>query len=289
MRRLNYLFFIVLSVVCNGHIQIARGEDSSVIFLTEDIDIFNRYLCAMDDKKELSFNHLIIETALFLKGTPYVASTLESEKEQLIVNLRGLDCTTFVENVIALAYTVKGNDPSFTHFCDYLRVLRYRNRCISDYTDWLHYFSDWIYENERAGFVKDMTRQMGGISHLLHLSFMSSHPENYPALKKHPEFIETMRLKEQEISARDVYAIIPKANIDDFSEAIRDGDIVCFVTNIEGLDVTHVGFAYRRDGILTFIHASSIAKEVIIDPKSLRQYAENVASTVGVMIVRPQQ
>ena len=37
-------------------------------------------------------------------GIPYVAHTLElGDKEHLIVNLHGLDCTTFVETVVALA------------------------------------------------------------------------------------------------------------------------------------------------------------------------------------------
>src|SRR5512142_59189 len=37
-------------------------------------------------------------------GTPYVAHTLEVPgPEHLVVNLQGLDCTTFVENVLALS------------------------------------------------------------------------------------------------------------------------------------------------------------------------------------------
>ena len=39
-------------------------------------------------------------------GIPYVAHTLElGDKEHLIVNLHGLDCTTFVETLYALART----------------------------------------------------------------------------------------------------------------------------------------------------------------------------------------
>ncbi|MEO9662251.1 MAG: N-acetylmuramoyl-L-alanine amidase-like domain-containing protein, partial [Maribacter dokdonensis] len=36
--------------------------------------------------------------------TPYVAKTLEiGDTETLVVNLQGLDCTTFVENVLAFS------------------------------------------------------------------------------------------------------------------------------------------------------------------------------------------
>jgi hypothetical protein len=96
-----------------------------------------------------------------------------------------------------------------------------------------------------------------------------------------------MQAVEREISARSVYAMIPKAKINDCASHIKNGDIVCFVTNIEGLDVTHVGFAYWKDDVLGFIHASSVAKKVFIDPKSLQRYAENVKSTIGIMVVRP--
>ena len=42
-----------------------------------------------------------------LLGTPYEEKTLESGKgEVLVVNLRGLDCTTFVENALKFSTTL---------------------------------------------------------------------------------------------------------------------------------------------------------------------------------------
>lgn len=295
------LFFIIFLFVCSSNEIGAKigwqyqyveenfvvPNEMRVIYCDDDIDIFETYLHAMGGKKGLPFNELIIETALFFRNVPYVASTLESEEEHLVINLRELDCTTFVENVIALANTVKDDCPSFERFCDYLRLLRYRKGIVSKYTDRLHYFSDWIYENEQAGFVRDMTKQAGGKSHSLNLSFMSTHPESYPALKSHPEFIGIIKKKEQEISARNLYAMLPKTDINNVSREIKTGDIVCFVTKIDGLDITHVGFVYLQGDIMTLVHASSAAKKVIVDLKSLQQYAESVKSTIGIMIVRP--
>lgn len=281
------LFFVVFFFIWSSNAQAFNKEDFPVTYLNEDVDVFNRYLHVMEGKQGLPFNDLIIETALFFRDVPYVASTLESEEEHLIINLRELDCTTFVENVIALANTVKDEYPSFERFCDYLRQLRYRKGMVEEYTDRLHYFSDWIYENEQAGFVRDMTKQIGGMGHSLNLSFMSAHPESYPALKSHPEFIEIIRKKEQDISARNIYAMIPKADINNVSREIQTGDIVCFVTKIDGLDITHVGFVYLQGDIMTLLHASSAAKKVIVDLKSLPPYAESVKSTIGIMIVRP--
>ena len=79
-----------------------------------------------------------------LRGVPYVAKTLEINKEELlIVNLRQLDCLTLVENALALSLCMKNNQADFKNFCRFLRLIRYRQGRIS-YIDRLHYFTDWI-------------------------------------------------------------------------------------------------------------------------------------------------
>lgn len=284
--RINWIWLFLFLTVCY-----VRGQDEveriKISYTNEDVLIVDNYFNRIESKGTLSFNELIAETAGFFINTPYVASTLEKEEEHLVINLRELDCTTFVENVIALANTVEQENPTFELFCDELRRLRYRTEDISDYTDRLHYFSDWIYENEQKGLVRDITRQAGGEPYSLELSFMSTHPDNYPQLKGYPERIEEIRNIEQHVSTRDVYAMIPKGKINDCARNIKNGDIVCFVTSIKGLDVTHVGFAYWKDDVLGFIHASSSAKKVIVDQKSLQQYAENIKTTIGIMVIRP--
>ena len=287
MKRLLFLTLVLCLSVQAGGAVIFTFSDSRIEYTEEDRLIFDRFVHSMKDKRHLAYEELIIETALFFMGTPYVASTLEKEPERLIINLRELDCTTFVENVIALARTLKGTDPVFETFCSNLRQVRYRENVINDYTDRLHYFSDWIVENERKNLVKDQTKAIGGQPYRLNLSFMSTHPDSYKQLKSNPEWLQKIAQKEKEISARDTYALIPEAQIEDCRNGMKNGDIVCFVTRIEGLDVTHVGFIYWQEQKLGFIHASSSAKKVIIDPVSLLEYVKGINSTIGVMIVRP--
>ena len=55
----------------------------------------------------------------------------------------------------------------------------------------------------------------------------------------------------------------------------------------QGLDVTHVGIAYWKDGQLTFIHASSSAKKMIPQAHSLRDSAEGIKSCKGILVARP--
>jgi hypothetical protein len=252
-----------------------------------DRQIFDRYMQAMEGKKHLAMGELIIETAKFFMETPYVASTLEKEPEQLVINLRELDCTTLVENAIALARTIKSTTPSFETFCAQLQQLRYRESAINNYTDRLHYFTDWIFENSRKNLVHDETKAIGGQPYRLNLSFMSTHPDSYRQLKSDPTLIPIIAQKEKAISSRDMYAIIPEAQIEDCRAGMKNGDIVCFVTQIEGLDVSHLGFIYWQGDKLGFIHASSTAKKVIIEPKSLMEYVASIRTTTGVMIVRP--
>lgn len=256
-----------------------------------DYAIFDEYLeyIAPFTSYPISDADLIIETARFFLNKPYVASTLEMEPEGLVVNLREFDCTTFVETVTALSRVVKVHDhPTFDDFCGQLRNIRYRRGFIGNYTDRNHYFSDWIYENETRGHVKDITAEIGGEPYRLNLHFMSSHPESYLPLKSHPEYIEIIREKEADISKRSIYAYIPKAKVASCEAGMRNGDIVCFVTNIEGLDISHVGIICSDKGTVSFIHASTGAKKVISEPLGLSAYVGKSRQNTGLMIVRLQ-
>lgn len=264
------------------------GQAADKIKYTEaDRAIFERYVSEMEASKSLSTGELMVKTARFFLGTPYVAATLEQEPEVLTINLREMDCMTMVENVVALSRTIQADSPSFDLFCRNLQALRYRNDEIHDYTDRLHYTTDWIFENERKGIVKDVTHQIGGLSYPVSVSFMSTHPNSYKQLKENPELTAKIAAKEKEINSRPYY-FIPEAEINNKGVGMNDGDIVCFVTTIKGLDTSHVGVICRVGDKLTFIHASTTQKKVIVNEASLQEYVEGIKRNNGVMIVRPE-
>ncbi len=258
---------------------------AQVIYTAQDSIVFEEYLKVMKPKKDLPLQELIVETALYFRGTPYVASTLEYTPEQLVVNLSELDCTTFVESTIALARTVKDKNPSFQKFCGNLQQLRYREASIEDYSSRLHYTSDWIYTNEQRGIVKDISKEAGGVDLPVNLFIMSTNAEKYKQLKGNPELTDKIKEQEHIINGRPHY-YIPKASLYKVSKYVRSGDMVCFATTIKGLDVSHVGFAYWKDGKLTFIHASSSAKKVIVNPEPMQSYIDGVNHNRGVLFVR---
>jgi cell wall-associated NlpC family hydrolase len=264
-----------------------RNRMERVLYCTDgDRVIFNDCVESVKPSRYMPVADLVVVTARFFLNRPYVASTLEIEPEGLVVNLREFDCTTFVETVLALARTVKKYDsPAFEDFCDELQQIRYRAGVIRDYTDRLHYFTDWIYENERNGTVRDMTEKAGGKPCPLNPDFMSSHPELYRQLQSNPGYVDVLRKKEREISGRkNVHAFIPEG---DCEHALKEGDIICFVAGVKGLDVSHVGIICRSGGQLTFVHASSAAKKVIINQQSVSAGVEKMKRNKGIMIVRP--
>lgn len=274
------ILFGLLFCCAGTFISCAQGTQS-------DKGIFESYLNSVPTVDKLCSDILMDETAKFFLGVPYVGKTLEYEPERLIVNLREMDCMTFVENVLALAEASASGTPSWQTYLEKLQQIRYRDGKIEDYISRLHYTSDWIYENEKKGLVADITKEIGGVPLAMDVSFVSTHPESYMQLQSHPEYIAVMAKKEKEINSRQYY-YIPKEEIDKREAQIRTGDIVCFVTSIKGLDISHVGIIHKEGDKMTFIHASSGKKRVIINEESLQDYVLGIKISKGIMVLRPQ-
>ncbi len=254
----------------------------------EDEMLVSGFFTINSDKTSLSPGDWMIEAARYFLNKPYVASTLEVNKEeQLVVNLRELDCTTLIENCLALTRTSFLPNPDYELFCRELKRVRYRDGVIDGYSSRLHYISDWTVDNMRKGILEDVTYALGGKKLPVQVSYMSTHPDSYPSLKDNPEQIAAIRKVEETINSRNVYYYIPKREIREKQSRIKNGDIICFTTSIKGLDVSHLGIAYWQKGELTFIHASSKAKKVIVNPESLFDFCMIQPSTTGIMVVRP--
>jgi len=221
-------------------------------------------------------------------GKPYVGGTLErSEEEELIINLYEVDCVTFVEYCLAMSRAVQFPSPDWELFERELRQIRYRNGIINGYISRLHYSTDWIFDNTGKGIFEDVTYALGGRKFKPDVRYMSENYEKYPHLADNPEAVQQIALIEQAINARNIYYYIPKKEIAQHQSKIKSGDIICFTTAISGLDISHLAIAYRNKQQLTFIHASSSAKKVIINPESLIDYCNAIRTCTGIMVLRP--
>jgi len=224
---------------------------------------------------------------LLLVGTDYVPETLEGEGPEICrVDFTGLDCVTFYENVLCMARILRKGKTTFEDLVAEITFTRYRGGKLTDYTTRLHYTSDWIYDNELKKVVKNITREIGGEELLVKVSFMSRNPEYYPALKRNPEFIETIARIEEEINKRQHW-YIPKGKIKEAEKHIQTGDIIAMATSKEGLDYGHTGLACRdNEGRVRFLHASQNEKKVILD-RELYKYIDSVETHTGITIARP--
>ncbi len=242
-------------------------------------------------KKELAqkpINEVMVEIGKSFLGTEYIASTLETAgAETLVVNLTGLDCTTFLENVLTFGRVVKKGKTDFNDYLKELEYVRYRDGKIENYTSRLHYFSDWIFENSKKGIVKNVTKEIGGEPIKFQTGFMSQNPDKYKMLKANPEFVPVMKAKEDEINARQYY-YIPKDKVEQHESKIQNGDLIAITTNLKGLDIGHVGVAVKMDdGRIHFMHAPLVGAKVQISDNPLPEYLAKIKKHTGIIVLRP--
>jgi hypothetical protein len=263
------------------------AAQNSVIFEPRDKEIVQNLLTKFSEGKNMATTELTSKIGIELLNTTYVGHTLEKEPEQLVVNLRELDCTTFAENCLALARTIKSGVPTFEKFCSELKNIRYYNGEIKDYTSRIHYFSDWIFENSKRGFVADVSGEITQTPYPLNVNFMSTHPESYRQLKSNNTFIKTIAEKEKHITLRKMF-FIPEEKLALVEPLLYDGDIVGITTTINGMDVSHVGILIIKSGRMHLLHASSVLKKVVVSDETLEDYLKGSKSVTGIMVARPK-
>jgi hypothetical protein len=269
----------------------SQDEESRTVQNMESrsMEIFSQLIrrAKREGWQSLPIGECIGNIALLLLGTEYIAGTLEGKgPERCRVDLTGLDCVTFFENMLCISRILKQDNTSFDDFKAELTFTRYREGVLTDYTSRLHYTSDWIYDNEKKKVVRNITREIGGEELPLKVSFMSKNPDYYQALKKFPEFIETIAKFEKEISQRKHW-YIPQRKIKEAQKHIKTGDIIAFATDKEGLDYGHTGLAYQDEtGKIRLLHASQKEKKVLLDTE-LHEYTQALETHTGITLARP--
>ncbi len=277
------MFFLVALFIFNSiHAQ-------EIVCCAKDKEIFQSKISEL--RNNYTTNTSIEETIILIGnsflGTPYVPKTLEiGTKESLVINLQGLDCTTFVENVIAFSLMLKNNQDNFDNYTHYLQKIRYKDGILDGYASRLHYFSDWIANNEKKEIIKNITGDIGGEKLKKNINFMSTHRELYPFLKDDQNF---NRIKEAEMNMNqsDFY-YLPKDQIKDNENLINSGDIIAITTAVKGLDVSHTGIAIRlASGRIHLLHASTKGK-VLISEVPLAAYLQKSKNNTGIIVNRIQ-
>ena len=254
------------------------------------------------------FGDLVARIGERFVGTPYLPRTLELDgPERLVINLEALDCVTLVENVLVLArlawVAMPGAEaggasaaPSSgplddsggrfrAAYRDELTRVRYRGGELDGYASRLHYFSEWISDNEASGLVDAISRDLGGVSDPSPIDFMSTHPDAYRQLADSVVLAEIARMEARLGQVERYY--IPAEAIDASSGGIQDGDIIAATSTVAGLDIAHTGIALWREGTLRLLHAPLVGSHVQISEESLAERIGRIGGQDGIMVARP--
>lgn len=244
-------------------LQKGQEELASDAELAERIDFFSRQLI----------------------GTRYQAGVLDKNKtERLVIDIEGLDCVTFIENVIAMSTSLDEDNPNIDVFSERLKEIRYANGSISGYESRLHYFSDWMLTKQNQGMFTILFQDLEIGEPLQRISFMSQNWQKYPRLKENHDLVEEIVMREDIINESEL-AYIPQEYISEIEDELLTGDIVAFVTSVKGLDVSHTGIIQKSGAKTHFYHASTTGS-VKLEEKSLEDYVKGVKSMKGILVGR---
>ena len=274
-------FFISFVIVLTG--MLIANAQQFVCGTLDSLDFKDR-LKKIQKFPEQQKADLMVSIGKTFLHTPYVAHTLDQGiKEELVINFKGLDCTTFVENVLAFTLMQEAGESSLEQFAQYLTKIRYRDGVLNGYTSRLHYFTEWISDNEEKGILKDITKMLGGELVDAPRTFMSAHREAYPLLADEDNF-EGVVQTEANLKTQSYY-VIPLPQLEAMESNLKEGDILAFATKIKGLDVTHTALAIEKEDRIHILHASS-SGQVEISKLPLLEYIKGIKHSSGLIVAR---
>ena len=254
---------------------------------------FETLVAQADQWKSLPIGERVAAVGRALTGTRYKSFTLEIDDriEAPSVNLTGLDCWTFFETSLAFARMLDEPRENWTPqtMLKYIEADRYRGgQCDSSYLSRLHYLEDWLHDNNRRGLVKDLTRELGGVSASHDAVEMSRGWKSYRYMRHNPEIRAGIARMEARVAGESFY-YVPKSQVAGIESRLQSGDIIGICSHDgRSIGTSHVGLAYRSDGVLHFIHASAPHNygKVVLDQR-LSDYLYHFHSDAGIIVARP--
>ena len=261
---------------------LCRGQNDQYVTTPADSTLAEKILLDLQKQRRGTDGDRMVRAAEALLGQPYVAGTLEElPGEPLCIYLTRTDCILFVETCMALVRTA-GQEGEFPTLAWELRQSRYRNGRRTRYEDRLHYTTEWARQQVGRDVLREMTGELGGIPFDHPVHYMSTHPEAYQRMTD----VDAIAQIERRINAIPS-TYIPKENLADALKGIRNGDIILFTSTVDGLDVAHCGIAKVVPGQpVRFIHASSAAEKVVLEPKTLEEYVTGRKALSGIQVYR---
>ena len=190
-------------------------------------------------------------------GVPFVFSPLgegpgNPPDSDPLISFKAADCTTFVEETLALALSV-----NLKRAEELLKKLRY-NAGRVDYLQRKHFMmAQWIPLNQQAGYIKDVTRQVGGS--LVRVVAKRLGPQVWS--KRRPEKNWPLLDPDQVPRGVSRLPIIPIESVQHVAERIQPGTILFVVREDFGnmpVRISHMGLVVEMHGKRFLRHASRV-------------------------------
>ncbi|MBL7033497.1 MAG: DUF1460 domain-containing protein [Candidatus Delongbacteria bacterium] len=189
-------------------------------------------------------------------GRPFASGTLTTsgQPEELIMRLDSFDCITWIDQAVALLQAT-----NWEEYQQCLVLNRYFDSDISFRTR-RHFFSDWLERPEWYTPAALQTQQSQKL-----LNRRGEDQRWIPGLPVRPCQL----------------AWLPAAALPACAAELNDADLVGFISDRPGLDVSHVGLLQVKGEQVLLMHASSTAGAIVRE--DLFKYADRYP---GVIIIR---
>jgi hypothetical protein len=236
-------------------------------------DQLQRYLANHKTRWPDPTERLLAVSTRFV-GVPYGYSPLgegpgNNPDPDPLIRFDRVDCTTFVEQCMALA-----RSESFQEALDWLQKIRYLHNRIS-YRQRKHFMmAQWLPENQRLGFLEDITQQVAGEQ------VVGAEKRMGPALwKKRRRLKKGLQLSPSEVpSGLFRLPVIPLGRVLKMAHQIPSGTLINVVrNNIETTPilVTHQGILTEKKGVIFLRHASKAGFHRVVDEPLRRFVSRN--------------
>lgn len=196
-------------------------------------------------------------------STPYAENTLTGDidtDEIFTINLKGMDCFTYIDYVVALNLS-----KNFKDFKEQLREIRYRPGDVS-FTNRNHFFSDWIVFNSDK--LNDVTETIGKDK-------IKRRTKTLNKINDNTVYLPGIPIVKREIK------YIPTERIDgSVLDSLKSGDYIGIYTDKPGLDVSHTGIIIKKDDKTYIRHASSRARNMMVVDEELLSYLSHAPGIV---------